>query len=261
MLIKVKNGTYEQYEDLLLKRDQYRKEAGQILISYTKEFGDLINTVFEKKIECIRLKKTIALCQAYINRGEAVDIDAMNAQIEREMALYYAELEEMLSKTRAAKDAALLPQVTVMEVKRIYRKLAKLLHPDINPLTNSTPEAKDLWNRIVIAYHGNNLDEMKELEVLAAAVISKMGGDEIEVDIPDIEEKIARLEREINELLTTEPYTFKRILADAELICEKKETLKTELEEFEKYSQELKQTLDQMLIGAGRKVTWRMNLR
>ena len=260
MLIKVKSSAYEQYEFLLLKRDQYRNKAGQILISYTKEFGDLINAVFEKKIECIRLKKAIAMCLAYINRGEAVDVDAMNARIDREMTLYYAELEEMLSRTQAAQNARVLPQTVVLEIRRIYRKLVRLLHPDINPATCEFPEAIDLWNRISIAYHSNNLDEMRELEVLAAALTEKMGGNDITVDIPDIEEKIAALEQEINDILAKEPYIYKKILEDADLIREKKDALHSELDEYSRYQNELQQNLDQMLAETGRKVTWRMTL-
>ena len=56
-IVRVKDRAYDHYEELLLKREQFRKEAGQILISYTREFGDLINAVFEKKVDCIRAKK------------------------------------------------------------------------------------------------------------------------------------------------------------------------------------------------------------
>ena len=97
-IIKVKNGAYEEYEMLLLQRDQYRKEATQILITYTKRFGDLINAVFEKQIHCIRLKKTIERCQYALNHGETIDIDQIRSGIEAEMTAYYKQLEEMLSE-------------------------------------------------------------------------------------------------------------------------------------------------------------------
>ena len=73
-IIKVKNDLYEEYKMLLLKRDQYQKDAVHILISYTRRFGDLISSIFRCKIECIRIKKEIALCQAFINRGEPIDM-------------------------------------------------------------------------------------------------------------------------------------------------------------------------------------------
>ena len=37
MIIKVNSGSYDEYEQLLLKRDHYRKETAQILISYTEK--------------------------------------------------------------------------------------------------------------------------------------------------------------------------------------------------------------------------------
>ena len=59
-LIKVKNTSYILYEELLLKKENLRKEGRQYYISYMKLFGDLMVEVFRKKIECIRKKKMIA---------------------------------------------------------------------------------------------------------------------------------------------------------------------------------------------------------
>ena len=260
MIIKVKNGAYEQYEFLLLKRDQTRKEAAQILSFYTRQFGDLINQVFEKKIGCIRLKKMIALCRVSINRGEAVDLDLVNARIETEMQLYQKQLAQMIEETRIAKEKKKIPAAAVQEIRRLYRKLAKQLHPDINPLTEKTPELTDLWNRIAIAFHSNDLEELAELNILASSVLQRLGAEQITVDIPDIEKKIAMLEQQINEILMTEPYTYKYILEDPAQIKEKQAELEEERSEYEAYGESLQQTLDEMLTGTGRKVTWRMSL-
>lgn len=258
-IIKVKNGAYEQYESLLLKRDHYRKEAGQRLISYHRLFGDLINAVFEKQITCIRWKKAISLCQACINRGETPDLDAMNRQIEDELKQYYAELEEMLWNTETAKRMRLVPEITVIQVKKLYRKLARMLHPDINPHTNNSYVLKDLWNRITAAYHGNDLKELQELELLAAAALADMNEEEMEIDIPDIEEKISRLEQEINEIISTEPYLYGRVLMDPDLQEQKKTELQKELDEYDAYAKELEETFNQLLSQTGGRFTWRMN--
>ena len=63
------NSSYAEYERLLLERDARKKEAGGYFTEYMCEFGELINKVFEKKIDCISKKKSIAFCQAYVNRG------------------------------------------------------------------------------------------------------------------------------------------------------------------------------------------------
>ena len=53
-IIKVKNTAYSKYEEVLLRRDNLRKEAEHYHMEYIRVFGDLITDAFEKKIECIR---------------------------------------------------------------------------------------------------------------------------------------------------------------------------------------------------------------
>ena len=257
-IIKVKNGNYEEYEMLLLQRDQYRKEAMQILITYTKRFGDRINCVFEKQIRCIKLKKTIELCQNALNHGESIDIDHIRSSIDAEMKAYYKQLEEMLAETQAAKESKRIPAVTILEIRRIYRKLAKLIHPDINPKSSKLPALVDLWNRIVIAYQNNDVKELRELEVLTVNVLNQMD-EHVEIDIPDLEEKIKALQNEISVITGTTPYVYKDILEDADKSRQKEEDLDRQLEEYEKYEEELQSILDEMISHGGRKITWRMN--
>ena len=258
-IVRVKDRAYDHYEELLLKREQFRKEAGQILISYTREFGDLINAVFEKKVDCIRAKKEISWCQARLNHGDPIDMDAMRKEIDQKMALYYEELKDMLDRTDAAKKYSRVTDVTVFQVKRIYRSLAKKLHPDIFPAVRQDPDLMGLWNRINIAYENNDLEELKELEVLIAAALRERSQGELPAHIPDIEDKIARLEKEISDLLTSEPYIFKEILRDSEKVREKRASLEKELEEYRGYHEELKKMLEEMLIQQGGHVKWRMN--
>ena len=61
-LIKMNDGQYQKYEELLLKRDQLNKDAGSIHTAYMKEFGELLLENFELKIDCIKKKKMIAYC-------------------------------------------------------------------------------------------------------------------------------------------------------------------------------------------------------
>lgn len=258
-LIRINNGAYDRYEKLLLKRDQLEKDAAQILISYTKEFGDLLTESFEARIACIRLKKEIAWCQAQLNRDTKIDADAMKREIDTIMAAYYRELADMYAETKAAKGCERISEVTLIAVKRIYRKLAKQLHPDINPMTAKEPQLSELWNRISIAYNANDLEELRELEVLAAAALEQAGGGRIEVAIPDIEKKILHLEAQISEIVRTEPYTLRDILDDPAAMEAKKEELKKERDTYLQYKEELKGVLEDLLQSGGGHVTWRMN--
>lgn len=258
-IIKVRNGQYEQYEELLLKREHFLKEASQYLIGYTREFGDLIAEVFEIKIRCIRLKKEIAWCQKRLNQGGKVDLDAMKAEMDRAMAMYYAELADMVRDAENAKSYGVLSPVKVQQVKKIYRELARKLHPDINPKTQKEEKLKDLWNRIAIAYYQNDLEELRELKVLTIAALKESGDGGIDVEIPDLDRKIAQLEDEIGEIVTTEPYTYKELLRNPEQIAQKRAALESEKTEYLAYSDRLQETMDTMLLKQGGHLIWQMS--
>ena len=246
--------TLKEYEELLVKRDQYYKEAASYQTVYISEFGELIDANFELKVECIKVKKTISYCRRRMNRGLALDVARMQSEITQEMTLYYAQLKEMQSETEAAKAAPFLSEYQVSRSKKIYRRLAKKLHPDINKKTAITPSLQDLWNRIVIAYHKSDPEALAELEVLARAEFEKLGDDGWEIAFDDIEERIERVEREINEILTTEPYTYRALLEDEEKKKAHRAELEEEHEDLTRYLAELRKTLEAMLAEGGAKL-------
>lgn len=256
---RVKDGLYDEYERLLIKRDQLYRDAGGILIVYTQIFGELINAVFEEKIACIKKKKEIAYYQMAINRGETIELEEMQKQVEKDMTLYYRELQKMTSRLEKAKKSKNASEIEIRRSKKIYRRIAKQIHPDINPWTKGRMELLDLWNRTVIAYGMYQAKELEELEVLAHQAMEQLGLDTFEVTIPNIEEKIERIEAEINEILTTEPYTLEVLICDEKQIAEKKESLNRELQDFRKYKEELDEALRQLMVFDGVSALWRGN--
>lgn len=257
-LIRIKNEGYAEYEDLLLKRDKLRKEAQILQGLYMAEFGDLITAVFQKKIDCIQKKKTIAFCQASINRGEPVNQDELQAHLKKEMQDYQKRLKEMVEENEAAHQMTSIDDASLVRIKKLYRKMAKLIHPDINPQTKDTPELQGVWNLIQASYNANDLKELEEAEVMLNQVLTKLGLGETEIDIPDIQEKIKVLQEEIIKIKTTNPYQYKYLLEDKDAVREKKETLNDELKEYEEYEKELGKYLEQLVTENGITFIWRM---
>ena len=255
-LIKKNDGQYGKYEELLLKRDQFLKEAGSVHTAYMKEFGELLLKNFELKIDCIKKKKMISYCQAALNRGGVIDVNDMNRQIEQSMALYNMQLKEMMADKANADKANSSPSYKVERAKRIYRRLAKTIHPDINPLTMDNEELRELWDRIVIAYKCNDDDELDNLEVLVRKVLKENGAEVSTPHIDNIDERIANLEAEINGIITTEPYTYMELLSSQDKIDNKKAELGKEIEEYEKYAKELEEVLRKILYEGGAPLTW-----
>ncbi|MBR4734136.1 MAG: hypothetical protein IK081_15385 [Lachnospiraceae bacterium] len=261
-MIKVntdEQARYEEYAELLVRRDQLFKEAESYMTSYTAEFGDLITANFELKIECIKKKKTISYCRRRMNRGLAIDVERMHAEIEQEMQLYHAQLREMITDTENAKKAEIIGSYRFNRAKRIYRKLAKLIHPDVNKKTMENEKLKDLWMRIVVAYQRSDVDELDDLEVLVLRALDELGEKGFELNTKDIEERIERVERQINDILNTEPYTYGELLRDEEKKAAYREQLVAEGEDFKQYLESLTRTLDDMLREGGAKIIWKMD--
>ncbi|MCQ2506154.1 MAG: hypothetical protein MJ113_03155 [Lachnospiraceae bacterium] len=257
-IIKVKNTAYARYEEVLLQRDNLKKEAFLINRKYVAEFGDLIIQIFEKKIECIRKKKEIEFVQASINHGKTVDQEKLQEFLRKEMEEFKHQLDIMVEDTKNAKESEKITEHALLKIKRIYHKLVKLIHPDINPLTEENEELSDLWQRAQIAYNCNDLKGMEEADVLIRTLLERINVGVMEIEIPNIEEKIQEIENEIKNIRETDPYMYKYILEDKEMIDEKKQCLKEEYKSFEDYSLQLDKVIEG-LMSNGVRFTWRMN--
>lgn len=250
----------DEYEELLLKREQLYKTAKSREIVYLQEFGELTKDVFQAKIECISLKKTITFCQKAINMGEKIDLNAISETIEQEMTLYRVELEEMAEANQNAKEAVTSDQYAVERSKRIYRRLMKILHPDINAKTEKSVDLMGLWMNIMFAYRANDYEKLEELEVLANATLQRLGEDGFEPKVSKIEQKIVKVREQIEEIITTKPYTYGELLNDSEAMEAKKAELLKELDEYKEYGKQLNETLNDLLEQGGVSITWQMTL-
>ncbi len=257
-LVKLENNEYETYEMLLLQRDACRKEARSAQILYVKEFGGLITRSFQKKVDCIAKKKCIEYYQAAANRGETVRQDELNNYLRETMEVYDRQLHEMLEDYETCKKAKLVSEDTVIQVKTIYRKIAKLIHPDMHPGVAESETLNDLWSQISDAYRRNDLDELEVLEILVYRALKDAGEDVPEIVVPNIGERIAAVREEIEHITGTEPYTYRDLLGDEKAVDEKKRELQEEIDEYLEYEDQLDQILQEFLKG-GVILTWPMN--
>ncbi|MBP7187704.1 MAG: hypothetical protein KBA55_13285 [Ruminococcus sp.] len=254
-IVYVKDGRYDEYENMLMERDRYRKEVQMIFRQYLHEFGDMIAAVFKQKIACIEKKKMLSYCMVYFNRGESVDMSKVQEQIKHDMAEYQSQLEDMIAGNEACRDMKRIPESEVLKIRQKYRRIAKKLHPDLNPLTEQHEELMELWLRNLTAYQCNDLKEIEEVEFLVDQALAALGEGKTIVSIPDIDEKIESLYKEIEKIKSTDPYLYKEILGDDSLIKEKTQALENELNEYITYAEQLDQQLKQFIVEGGT-FTW-----
>lgn len=245
-LIRVRNHSFARYEELLMRRDKLKKEALFYDWEYIRKFGDKILRNFQLKLECIRKKKTISYCQMALNRGGQVDTMAMLEYLQQVMAEYQKQLDDMVTDNENAKKSQQVSESDLLEIKKIYRRLAKKLHPDMNPKAAENPKLRELWERISVAYRCNQLENLRELELLANAAMAECGAGEFSTDISDLEEKIAKVEAEIELILNTDPYLYKELLKDPEAVEEKNAELDEEYAAYEDYARQLDAILEDL---------------
>lgn len=257
-LIKVKNTTYAKYEDLLLKREKLKKQAFHYQQNYIREFGDKILELFQLKMECVRKKKTIEFCQKALNFGENINQNQLQKYLQEEMAALQQQFDGMIAEHDAAHNATAITEYDLLKIKKIYRCLVKQMHPDINPMVEQSDALMDLWNRIVISYRCNDLKTLEELKILATKALAEMNGTSLELEIPNLDEKIQTLEQEIAQIISTDPYQYRYILEDSRMVQEKMNSLSEEIKVYQEYSAQLEQMMTS-LIGKGVIFTWQMN--
>ncbi len=251
-IIKVKNTSYAKYEEVLLRRDNLNKEAEQIHMDYIIEFGNLITEAFEKKVECIQKKKKIAYCQKQVNQGKKIEDNKLNAFIAQEMKQYQRDLEMLINDVKEVKKGKHVSASEYEKIKKIYYKLVKMIHPDLHPELEDDETIKDYWQRIKIAYTFNRLKELEELELLVTSHLTSTGGQSPDIEIENLDEKIAAVEEEIKTIISTKPYTYKMLLKSAEEILRIKQEYQDEIASYEMYSVQLDEVLATFEIEEGK---------
>ncbi len=251
--------SYAVYEELIRRRDSLRKHAAQYEMSYMAKFGKQIIAVFELKIECIRKKKLIGYCQARTNRGQSIDQKALQAYIEKEMQVYQHEMKRIVGQYQCAGRATKVTGEELREIKRLYRRIARRIHPDMTELTLWSEELAELWERTVQAYRYNDYEELQQIEVLVNETLKRLGyEDQMGITIKDMEGRMKKLKKEIRQITSTNPYLYGEILEDEEKISRKQKELEEEQESYKQYSKELEEILTN-LMKSGVTLVWQMN--
>ena len=180
------------------------------------------------------------------------DVDAVNEQmyayIEQVMAEYRTELEQMIRTVSAIKNSGKISSYDKKKVKEIYYRLVRLIHPDIRPELAQDEVIRDYWQRIVVAYRHNDIEELEELDVLVRTYLKQHNIEAGEISLSNIKERIVAIEKEIQTIISTDPYQYRFILEDKNAVNDRKQELKDELKLFREYGEQLDEVISSFNI-------------
>lgn len=249
----------EEYKNLILERDEALSDAEQADQRYIFEFGEINIQIFKESIECIKLKKSIEYCLKCINNNNPVNVDAIKDIVQLVDDINLGKITKMKERHKYAKRARNISLREVEAIKKLYRKLAKVFHPDVNSICAEEMELIEIWSKIYDAYMRSDFKALVECEVIAAELAKKYNLKEIEVDCDNLEDKISEIEIEIQNIVTNEPYTYRDLFANEDAVKARHTELEEMLMDYKNYRAELQKTYDNIFEEKGGTFTWTMN--
>ena len=140
-------------------------------------------------------------------------------------------------------------------MKALYRKIVKVLHPDVNP--DITEKENDMLIEATTAYHEGDLETLRKIAAMIdAGTIGDGGAINAEVDIERLREIVEELKRcvtalqmEIYGIKTSFHYNMKDFLIDEQAVAERQLELRNILKETTEDIVRLENRIDEMTKG------------
>jgi hypothetical protein len=252
-------NTVLQEKDLLATEYIRLLNEKQVLLDWRKphleslyllHVGQLQIKKLNLQIQVMALKRKIELVTAAINTGEEPDLVAIETIVASELA----EVEQMIIDASKEYAKALVYLDTLesaersAELRKVFCRLAKKLHPDVIPENTEWHEA--LWLRVKKAYDEGDLEQLLALEVVYQ---EELNTEPVE-DESQLEDRIERLKLAIRQLeeenviiRSSFPFTHEQLLCNEAWIREQQEDLRVEIENLQVYERQLQIEFENLL--------------
>lgn len=238
---------------LLLERDELQFViCKNIETEYMLKLGSMEYKAYEAQCAALRLKRKLELIQAKKNRQETVILSEIEETLDNEFAEYQEQLDAQIDKMNDALErskTAVLSDEENKELKTLYRKIVKALHPDMN-LGVSKAQIQ-LFDNAVSAYKNGDLETLRMIyEMVGNNPLPEQHKDAM-TQLVEERERLQGLLKSIKESMdaikSAYPYTMKGILEDTEKTAQKKQEFESILEQYNELISIYKAKIEEML--------------
>lgn len=243
----------EDIANLYEEKDELLYHTCKIIeTEYMSKVGVLEYKLYEFQCKILRLKRKIELYQININRQEVPNEKEIEEKLDAEYKEYEKKLNKMSNDIQEAldrKNCSFLSEEDGKELKNIYRRLIKKLHPDLNK--ESSEKNKNLFLQVTRAYENGDLETLKNLELLTNEIVEK---ENIETgEFEELKNSKLKYKEIVKELLETikkikesYPYNKKEFLKSDILVQKKKEKLSQQMEMYKEVYINLEKILKEL---------------
>lgn len=238
---------------LLLERDELQFViCKNIETEYMLKLGSMEYKAYEAQCADLRLKRKLELIQAKKNRQETVILSEIEETLDNEFAEYQEQLDAQIDKMNDAlkrSKTAVLSDEENKELKTLYRKIVKALHPDMNPGVSKAQI--QLFDNAVSAYKNGDLETLRMIyEMVGNNPLPEQHKDAM-TQLVEERERLQGLLKSIKESMdaikSAYPYTMKGILEDTEKTAQKKQEFESILEQYNELISIYKAKIEEML--------------
>lgn len=240
-------------------------ERNDLMFRKTRELEDLYMTKIGfleyelSALQCkiLRIKFKLDLIQIRMDFKEPIDL----SEIDDQMEIQYEQLEkrqkewkEQIEEAKARSGSSELSLEESLELRRVYRNIMKILHPDI--CSNSSAEHLQLFQSVIDAYKSEDLDSLKIIAATLDSLEADAGNfnygkagedlltsmknkkDELRTKCKDVKKKIRSIRSEF-------PFNQEKLLMNPEKLRNKQNKIKQSIKEnqlkLKQYTKLLKQ--------------------
>lgn len=264
---------HPKYKKMLKKLDNLKEQLSVIIedkeyliyhkavylkTEYINKVGKLEYELFKLECNISRIKRKIDMVQAAINLQESINEAEIDEELDKEYEEYIEELKRMSKDMELANylnNCETLTGEEVSVLKKLYRKLAKRLHPDLNP--SMTKEQKALWVKVNDAYESTDIEMLKvlyeftmEYEPLESYDDVNMI-EELEAKVEFLKKKIMDMLLEIEKIQEKFPLNMIEFLKDEEEVYKKQKQLKESIQGGRVILKELEGYLSMIMTDTG----------
>lgn len=238
---------------LVLERDELLLvECKNIEMMYMLAIGGLEYKVYQIECQVLRLKRKVELIQARKNRQQRISLPEIEEVLDAEFATYQARLEEKINKVNAAIERShsqVLSDEEARELKKLYRSIVKILHPDLHP---ELSDAKlQLFYNAVRAYEDGDLDGLRVISAMVdEPALNDIQQDGMTVLVKEktrLTDLLKGLRDKITQIMLEYPYTMKTLVQDPKQVEARKAELGAVIGQWNDALASYKTRIDEML--------------
>lgn len=224
LIIDTVDSLSQQLAAILENLEQMQqREKPYLLALYQANLGELEYKLLTMQVECRALQQRIQLAMVYLNRGECLTeqkLQAIEQQVKQDLLTWHTQLSEQAQALSAGvaylQDLIVVDTNIVQRVKQAYRRLSRLLHPDVSPEHQTLFE--HYWSSVQNAYRSFDADLLEALlhTVETAAAQQSNSGENVAEITARLKMMVAKQAERLVQLRNEAPFCWAEQLHDEE---------------------------------------------